>query len=247
MIYGRPTGIHHSQAAKQQYNFPKAIDDEYLNLGQSQPDNVPSLYAFYHYVAKLYCVVDEVLELLYEVTREGGSHDPACTLDGTDCHSHNSRNLKASSISATIIQMDSSLLSWHNSLPAFLKFCIDNPTAGGEQHITTQRQKNILRYRFLGIRILIHRQALLYLLQPPDKRQWLQNTQQRTSSDGVKQRYAAGNGTCSPFESSFAQLSARVCVSSAELLIEAVSLGRPLSLSGAWWWDFYCKTIQVAQ
>jgi hypothetical protein len=240
MIYGRPTGIHNSNVARQQYKFPKAIDDQYISCGQHQPDDVPSLYAFFHCVAKLYCVVDEILEFLHGVNRAGG-HDPECNLDRTDCRMDDCRYFKAPSIPIAILQLDNNLLSWHDSLPDFLQFSIDSTISEDGQSMVIQRQRNILRYRFLGIRILLHRQTILYLLQPPERRQWFQDSHQLSLSPAGPQKRPGEQRPRSPFELSFEKTSARICVSSAELLIEGISVGRPLNLAGAWWWDFYCK------
>ncbi len=132
MIYGRPTGIHHSHTAKD--NFPKAIDDKYISLGQQQPDGVPSLNAFLHFVAKLYCVVDDILELLDEINR-GGDQDSQSTLEKNNCHMENCRRPKAPSTPAAIIQIDNNLLRWHDSLPSFLKFSIDTHNVDDGQDI----------------------------------------------------------------------------------------------------------------
>jgi hypothetical protein len=242
MIYGRPIGIHHSQAAKRQYIFPKAIDDQYISSGENQPANVPSLFAFFHYVAKLYCIVDDILDLLYETARAGW-HDSNYSSTQSNHDMEDGRKPAALSMSTALPQMDRKLLSWHESLPDFLKFSIDAPTSDIGQHIAIQRQSNILRYRFLGIRILLHRQTLLYLLQPPERRQWLEAKHQRSSPLVTLQSGAVLQEAVSPFESSFARVSARICVSSAELLIECISVGRSLNLAGAWWWDFYCKLV----
>lgn len=240
MIYGRPTGIHICQAAKHQYNFPKAVDDQYIILGQYQPENIPSMYAFFHHVAKLYCVVDDVLGLLYGVNK-GEGFDPGCISDESQSQKDDCRRSNAPSTLSAIIQIDNSLLDWHDSLPGFLRFAIDTPPSDDRQHMIIQRQRNILRYRFLGIRILLHRQTLLYLLQSPERRQWFQDPPRSPSPSAGIRSLVSERGLRSPFESSFAHISARLCVCSAELLIEAISVGRPLNLAGAWWWDFYCE------
>lgn len=240
MIYGRPTGIHFSHAAKHQHNFPQAVDDQYITLGQNQPDNKPSIYAFFHHVVRMYYVVDDVLGLLYGVNRGEGS-DPGCGNNEPRCQIDDCRRFKAPSTLSAIIDIDHSLLSWHDSVPGYLRFSIDTSHSDDGQDMIIQRQKNILRYRFLSIRTLLHRQTLLYLLQSPERREGFQDSPHLPTPSTAAHSLLSERGLRSPFESSFTHISARLCVCSAELLIEAVSAGRPLNLAGAWWWDFYCE------
>lgn len=250
MIYGRPIGIPHLHMSKNQHNLPLATDDKYIALRQEQPEALPSINAFFHSTVRLYYVMDEILEILHEITA-GARSSSRYSIEAGDSAQHQSGGPTALNLLTEIVQLDGRLMSWHDSLPDFLKFSIDRLEPNEDCALWLRRQKHILKNRFLGMRILLHRQTLLFLLQPPETRIWPQKMSHRwpplfsdVSSDNVTRTSTSlgQKGSHSSFEDAIAHLSASICVSSAELQIESIDACRPQRLSGAWWWDLFCMS-----
>ena len=251
MIYGRPIGIPHNHAFSSQHSHPQAVDDKYIAQEMVQPDGIPSVNAFFVNTVTLYRVMDEIIERLHKVSTTSKS-DPGCNLhpdkqNGVQsCSCDNARQL------TSIIQLDGLLQNWHDSLPQHLKFSLDDVDQAHEYADEILRQRVILKIRFLGMRILLHRQTILFLLQDRDKRRWPRNASRKWpplfSDDAGEPSSAYGDDPCrkvipSSFEIQLAHLSARMCVQSAQMQIEMIDHSRSLKLSGAWWWDFYCRLI----
>jgi hypothetical protein len=249
MIYGRPTGIPPVRVLTNQNSLPSPIDDKYISQGEWQPDNIPSLNAFFVNCVQLYRVMDEILERLQEALAavksdsEGGSDIEKQRGTQSCCSS-------AVTELAAILQLDGLLLKWHGALPEYLKFSLENIEKDMGYPVEIQRQRVILKIRFLGLRILLHRQTVVFLLQPPEQRKWPRNASQKWPplfADTGGESFA--NGSESPgrrtvhssLETQLAHLSAGMCVSSAQMQIEMIDYYRPLKLTGAWWWDFHCK------
>lgn len=240
-------------------NFPRAVDDRFIALGLEQPEHVPSINAFFVSSVNLYRVMDEIIQRLHGATAasraEPGGHlsnssQAASTLHGTS---------DAVTQLSSILQLDGLLQGWHHSLPRHLRFSLDGIDDPDLENSTysqeIKRQKVILKIRFLGLHALLHRQTILYLLQDPEKRSWPRNNSHKWPSlfsddpGGLGptswQNPSRGTGAASPpssFEVHLAHLSAQSCVASAELQIEMIDTHRRLQQSGAWWWDFYCKS-----
>ena len=175
MLCGRPTSIHYGVFSDYQDLLPQPIDDAYISRGQNQPAEIPSLNAFFRHTVRLYHIMDDVLLRLCKA--KGTSY-----LDMRNASIDIRINRPISDINAvipllnSILQFDGHLLSWHESLPSHLKFSYS--LAGQLTSHTVpwnQRQVHSLRSHFLSMRMLLHRQTLLFLLQPQDRREWPQN------------------------------------------------------------------------
>jgi hypothetical protein len=250
MVYDRPIGIPYLHMMHEAC-LPQSTDDSYISQDQRQPKEVPSVNAFYISSIRLYYAMDEILERLHKANAMGQS-DVECGMDSKD----DSRQIDCDSnplpLLTTIVQLDGILLKWHHSLPPFLKFSLDSVKENNSYATFPwlQRQRTILRNRFVGMRILLHRQTVLFLLQPSNDRIWPQNAAYNSSplfSDISSKPSEIGstplhrNVIPSSLEDTIAQHSASICVSSALLQIESIDALRPLKLTGAWWWDFHCK------
>ncbi|KAH8809245.1 fungal-specific transcription factor domain-containing protein [Xylogone sp. PMI_703] len=249
MIYGGPLGI--SQVAPCNFvdELPKPIDDEYLAQDQGQPRNVPSVNAFLGCNVKLYSIMDGILEKLSKISNVQKRQDMASgtpsSFQGTTPIENN-----AFQFLTNIIQVDESLSNWHAKLPNYLGFPLDKVTWDGcDDGISPQiqRQRNILRARFLGMRVLLHRQNILALLQNLDQRiyyhgttnSWLALFSNVTSAASNTPLVEEAGARQPPLEIVLARHSARICVSSALLQIESIDATRPLRSTGAWWWNFH--------
>ncbi len=249
MIYGRPIGIPHVNTPTSQNNLPSAVDDKYIACGESQPEGIPSLNAFFVSSTRLYQVMDDILERLHKVLSAMRPN----TEDNMSNNTHYSTlSCAQSPVSqlAAILQQDSLLLNWHDSLEPHLRFSLDSLEGFDDYDPIIHRQRTVLKNRFLGLRILLHRRTLLFLLQPSETRRWPWNASHKWPPlflDNSEE--STGNGTVSPgrpqshspSEIHLARLSAHICVSSAHLQLEVIDYYRPLKKTGAWWWDFHCR------
>lgn len=250
MIYGRPIGIPLSSTLECNNDLPSPVDDKYISLGEPQPEGTPSVNAFFVSATKLYRVMDKVLECLHKTIshkrQKPGDHVSADRQDTTTTMGSN-----FVSQLGTILQQDSLLLDWHAGLEPHLRFALDALEPDNEEsHPIFRRQRTILKNRFLGMRTLLHRGVLLFLLQPAESRRWSWLTSQKWPPLFLDNGdYSAINGTFSPnpshnhasLEKQLARLSASICVSAAQLQVEMIDRCRPLKQTGAWWWDFHCE------
>lgn len=248
MIYSRPIGIPYGHLSTSPDSFPRPIDDAYLGRRQAQPSGHLSVNAFFVCSARLYYLMDEILERLHKVKGvidadvkgyPSKSEGRPLLVDGSS----------ALSYLTVLIQLDGMLLAWHDLLPKDLKFSLEDVNINRQHPLLLQRQTIMLRNRFLGMRILLHRQTVLFLIQP-EKNIWPQNgahmwpplysdtTTDMFIGDSVKIRHLSKPSLS---ETAIAHLSAKTCVASALLQVESIDLYAPLNLTEAWWWDFNCS------
>lgn len=253
MIYGRPIGIPHIRTVATAGSLPQAVDDQYITAGQAQPEGVPSVNAFFASSVSLYRVMDEIFERLQEGL-VAVRPDPTCQFH-SDKRLDNYPGPTGCSCNAvpqltTLLQLDGLLLKWHDNLPTYLKFPMDGVDQPNDDSSELQRQRAILKIRFLGLRILLHRQTILFLLQPQASRNWPRNASKRWPplfSDDVGGSTALrceASGRPNPYsslETQLAHLSVRMCVDSAQLQIEMIDHYRAFNVIVAWWWDFNCE------
>ena len=231
-------------------DFPSLVDDSFTAMGQTQPSDQPAINAFFYSVTKLYHLMDEILDILQDTSRIGrisGTRTPYS--QWLLPHQQPSDPMALSQLTA-IFRLDTLLCQWHNELPRHLKFSLDGLDDLKALPPIFQRQKGILKMRFLGMRILLHRQSMLYLLQTEGSRSWPRNTSRKWPplfSDIYGDKYDAnqhdqnnGGNEASFVEGQLARISATICVQMAQLQIGTVDAGRKLRLSGAWWWDLHC-------
>ena len=239
-------GIPYGEFSEYQDLLPREVDDRYISRGQEQPTDTPSVHSFFLHSVRLYHVMDNVLLRLRNAKT-------TAYFDIQKASSDIRINRPVSNINAmlsllnTILQLDGHLLSWHEYLPPHLQFplhSVDPPNPETPQWI--QRQTHSLRSRFLGMRMLLHRQTILFLLQPPERLNWPQNGIQEWPplfSDCNSDTRVGGStlfrrqGVPSPVETTLTHLSANICISSAILQIEVIDRKIPSKLNGEWWWD----------
>ena len=248
MIYGRPLGIPHiSLKSTIQTTLPKEIDDEFIAKDLEQPEGVYSINAFFLYNVKLYSVLDQILEKLNGALTNDANTTENSYISPEIADSRETRTLFSMT---TTLQLDRMLLNWHGSLPEFLRFSLNKVEWPDNLSTQIQRQRNILCARFLGMRILLHRQSVLFLLEDPNNRMRPRNgiSSWLPLFSDIPADFKPGSLPCErvddealSLETTLARLSARICVTSAQLQIEAIDCQRPLKVTGAWWWNFHCK------
>ncbi|KAL8702744.1 MAG: hypothetical protein Q9201_004083 [Fulgogasparrea decipioides] len=248
-LYGRPVGIPYGQFSDYQDLLPQQVDDSHIALGQSQPTDAPSINSFFRHSVRLYHVMDHVL-LRLRNAKKTAYFDLVKASADVQIQTPVSNVNAMSSLLVTILQLDGYLLSWHEYLPPHLRFSLDGPDDTPPTNVPwIQRQKHCLRSRFFGMRMLLHRQTILFLLQPSERRNWPQNGIQEWPplfSDCYSDTLVGGStpirrqGIPSPVETTLTHLSARICVESAVSQIEAMERLLNSERIGDWW-DFNCK------
>ena len=247
MIYGRPIGIPYGRFSTSPDSFPWPINDSCIIRHQAQPPRDVSMIAFFVYSIRLHYLMDEVLERLH---RAKGVID--ADLRGTPSKSLGWPLLvesnSALSYLTVVIQLDGMLLAWHDSLSEELQFSLEDLAADKQYPRWLQRQRIILRLRFLGMRNLLHRQTVLFLMQPY-KEIWPQNEAHMWPplySDTTMDMSIGGSVAVRHFskpslpETTLAHLSAKTCVAAALSQIESIYLYSSQNLTESWWWDFNC-------
>ena len=172
MLYGRPMGIPYGEFSEYQDLLPQQVDDEYITRSQDQPVHIPSLNSFFHHNVRLYHVMNDVLLRLRNAKTGAYSEMAKASSDMRITRPVSNINATVPLLN-TILQLDGHLLSWHEHLPPHLHFSLQNIVPPNpETPLWIQRQIYSLRNRFLGMRMLLHRQTILFLLQPPERRSW---------------------------------------------------------------------------
>ncbi|RDW81874.1 hypothetical protein BP6252_02986 [Coleophoma cylindrospora] len=247
MIFNRPNSSS-SPMYEAGLEISPQINDLNIEQDQNPPDQMSSLDSFFLHTTRLYCIADEIS---HHLSNTGVTN---ISSSSTEVHRGRSRTTdlpgsRMLSYLTTVNQLDQLLLRWRDSLPNSLKFNDHKTDREGDVLAPIQRQRNVIHTRFLGLRILLHRQSLLYLLQRSESRPLahLPPTQWRplfweTSIESDLAAYSK-NPTPSPLETTAAQLNAHLFVSSAQQLLEL--LGPTRSHAGGWWFDFHFSVMST--
>ncbi|UKZ46669.1 hypothetical protein TrVGV298_000875 [Trichoderma virens] len=154
---GRPPTIHDIPAIR--VGLPLAVDDEYLNEASNytQPNHVPSKIEYFNHIVTQCRLLAKVLDTLYDNTpSSSGSAGGSSTSSSAGRDTRVRIKIDLPDLLAMSIQLDGELVVWQSMLPPHLRTDSDVP----EWHF--ERQRSVLLMRFLHIRLLIHRQTLLY-------------------------------------------------------------------------------------
>ena len=229
-----------------QDRLPRRIDDTYIASDKDQPPATPSINTFFHHSVRLYHVMDDVFLRLRNAKTNAYFDVSKASID-THINRPVSNVNALISLLNKILELDGHLLSWHEYLPTYLQFPLE---ALGSPNQTfdpwVQRQFNIMRSRFLSMRMLLHRQTLLFLLQAPDRRAWPQDGIQEWPplfSDRYNDTLVGGSttfrrqGAPSQVETTLTHLGAKTCVSSALLQIAAIDAQTLGKFQGESWWS----------
>lgn len=252
MIFGRPFSIPYGQFSNYQDMLPQQIDDEYIMKGHEQPPNHNSINAFFRHIIRLHHVMDDALLRLRE-TKSAAYYESINGSCDTGIRRPISGVNAAISLLTTILQLDGHLLSWQEYLPDYLKTNSINSECTSKLMRGVRRQAYVLHGRFLALRILLHRQTVLFLLQPVDRRSWPQAGIQEwppifsdcynDSPVGVSTKFREGRAPSS-VETALARTSAEICISSAMEQIEMIDLPSSKAFPReGWWWDFNCEAL----
>jgi hypothetical protein len=247
MVYGRPMGIPPLQMDNQELSLPLDIDDQYIATGQSQPKEVPAMNTFFRSTIQLYIVMEGILQ---EFTSLSCPRPNINSATGELLDPCSTGGVSTLALLTAIIDLDERLMLWHRSLPDFLRFPLDLVEMTPDYPFWLQRQRAILQHRFLGMRVLLHRQTILYLLRSHKDRVWLCGASYRwpASFSDIGRDMAFVSHAFTRLEErphlvaerSLAQEGAKICIKSALLLVEAILYHSPRRLTSTWWWNLHC-------
>ncbi|KAK5332102.1 hypothetical protein LTR93_001107 [Exophiala xenobiotica] len=150
MKFGRPPSIVLTDANA--VDMPLEVDDQYITDHSSaprQPLGRPARMSFFVQTIRLSNIIHGILSLLYSTTRRvARKQEEATSL---------SRNMmEESSMVGDVLVLDGQLRAWWEDLPSYLK---QQPAFPDD--IDFQRQRNVMRIRFLQMRLLLQRPSFL--------------------------------------------------------------------------------------
>lgn len=265
MVYGSPFGIAHMPRPARNQELLSSTDDRFLEEDKAQPSDVPSVNAFFVNTVKLYRIMDEILVALPPRSQLAPS-----PLTSTVPYSQSYDAHYIITQLNAIFELDALLLEWHRNLPPHLAFSLErlDDTSPFLPYIL-RLHKVVLKLRFLGMRILLHRQSVLFLLQDQVDASWPPNaagghhtTFSKTSSrellrsnlsngaNGETRQHERQSSTTTAstttratrVDTQLARVSASICVQMAQLQVETIDANRPLKMTGAWWWNLHCES-----
>ncbi|RHZ50185.1 hypothetical protein CDV55_102112 [Aspergillus turcosus] len=200
MTYGRPSMTSHLPSVP----LPETGEEEHSS-------GTPSPMTFYISTIELYRILDSILSDIYGAWRGHSSH-------GSRRHATKHGGLDV------IIELEEKLSEYENNLPHFLDWNRPLDQAITEQ-LTLQRQRNVLRARYLYLRLLLYRPILTQLC-----------------SESVHPRTQADKRSSSLYASILSKCAA-ACVRAAIDLVSYVHETYHTSATDPWWYNgFYTST-----
>lgn len=233
IVYGRPAALPPLRAHKDCPDLPTDMENDCARRNGGVP-GAPTEIPFFRQSIQLYITMEEITREFFErTTRQNAG--------GSTTH-----RVGPLAVLSTLLDLDEIFLTWHSKLPDHLKFQLDQTETAPHYPLWLQRQRAILQHRFLILRIVFHRQSLMYLLHPDKEQDWLQSLSPRWPSSFGSPTLGAPSPAPllrrlpGPSERHLALESAKICVSSALLLVESVQSHSAQRISGAWWWSLHC-------
>lgn len=203
MKLGRPCSI--SLADAHAIDLPCEVDDQYIEENSTtprQPSGRFSRLSFFNQTIKLSYVIDGVLSTLY-------SHTPKKQGD----HNLVQNRTEEGTVIGNVALLDGQLQAWWNDVPLHLKQEPELP-----DDVDFQRQRSVLRIRFLSIRLLLQRPAFLLLV----------------------------NNKCrDDFTKAVAIASSNVCVSTAEETVRLIDSRYHRQMLNSLQYNLHCKSLSL--
>lgn len=203
MTYGRPSMTSHLPSVP----LPETGEEEHSS-------GTPSPMTFYISTIELYRILDSILSDIYGAWRGHSSH-------GSRRHATKHGGLDV------IIELEEKLSEYENNLPHFLNWNRPLDQAITEQ-LTLQRQRNVLRARYLYLRLLLYRPILTQLCS--------ESVHPRTQAD----KRSSSHPSSSSLYASIISKCAAACVRAAIDLVSFVHETYHTSATDPWWYNGFC-------
>lgn len=209
--------------------LPMAIDDEQLNFctsGCEQPQGVISQNFFMVENLKLAKVLATILSYIYGA---GFRKPPGQQLRSTESLDDG--------ISA-LLRLDGTLEQFEASLPETLDWKVNLNLEPSPVTTIFQRQRNVLRARFLHLRILLYRPSFSLYCSA------LRGVQHRNDPTVSADDFSAARED-ETLTSSIRRRCATSCVQAASELAKAIELATMKDVTGAWWFGLFCECLAL--
>ncbi|KAJ5668927.1 hypothetical protein N7462_009997 [Penicillium macrosclerotiorum] len=226
MTYGRPSMVSHISPVPLPVMRPQSQSDDPCRLSGQGCDHDLGYMIFYVSTIKLYKILESILSDIYNAWQSRSDHRRPMS----------PRRAKQNSLDL-IMELDDRLSSYETSVPTILNWCI--PHAFTSEHINQRsifkRQQNVLRARFIHLRLLLYRPMFTQLCSEERTglaRQPSTNATPQTSRPGKNAIYFSMSVNC-----------ASACVTAAMDLVLLVYETYRTAFTDAWWYNgFYTST-----
>ncbi len=201
MKLGRPPSIRSTDA--HEVDLPLEVDDQYIvdtSLVPPQPSGRPSRISFFVQTIKQSHIIDCILAKVYLANPKVQKRQDQTLL---------SHRTDESSVLGDAFLLDGQLQAWWNEMPPHLR---EEPAL--PDGIDFQRQRRVMRIRFLQIRLLLQRPIFLLF-----------------SKDQINDEFMRAGAIAS----------SRVCVSAAQETIQLIHQGYNRQLLNSLWYNLHCK------
>jgi hypothetical protein len=197
--------------------LPRAIEDDHLELNQTQPPDKFSDMAFFVEAIKLYKTLSRILSQVYG-ENENQKPDVPGGYGSFD----------------RLIGLDAELTKFAEQVPEPLQWT--NKVATAYCSPLTAQQRHVLHARFLHLRVLLYR---------PTFTQFCRIHSSSPPTPSSHRDMSTASLALSP-AASFAHCSSIACVRSAIDLIELTNQHAATNATGAWWYNmFYTRTAAM--
>ncbi|KIW05964.1 uncharacterized protein PV09_03149 [Verruconis gallopava] len=204
---GRPALLRHGSTVA----LPAAIDDEYLDKNVPQPPGQISTITFFVQAAKLYTTLGKIFSKVYG-ENETEKPDLQRCLGSID----------------QLIELDAELSEFAEEVPDALSWTKES-TEVRQRSTQLAQQSNILRARYLHLRILLYRPCFTHFCRS--------YTSKKVKSSSKRNRQLGSEVI--PLETSIAQCCAVNCLRSAVDLVDLTEHYAATTEYGAWWYSMY--------
>ncbi|KAJ5387009.1 hypothetical protein N7509_009550 [Penicillium cosmopolitanum] len=227
MTYGRPSMTSHISPASPPVMKPDLQSDDPCALAGQPCDHKSGYMTFYVSTIELYKILEAILSDIYNAWQSRSNHHRPL--------SH--RGMKHSSLDV-IMELDDKLSTYEANVPAVLNWTGIHPLSpNSHQDPIFKRQRNVLRARFIHLRLLLYRPMFTQLCSD-DRMDFARQTGSGSDSDkptiGLEKNviYNSMSVNC-----------AAACVRAAVELVSHVHATYKTSLTDAWWYNgFYTST-----
>ncbi|KAJ6134402.1 hypothetical protein N7523_000724 [Penicillium sp. IBT 18751x] len=226
MTYGRPSMTSHISPVPLPGMRPESREDDPCELSGQPCDHRLGYMTFYTSTIELYKILESILSEIYNAWQSNSRRNRPLS----------PRGLKHKSLDV-IMELDDKLSAYEASIPAVLNWTHPSPpfSASTSQGAIFQRQRNVLRARFIHLRLLLFRPMFTQLCSEErlgPSRHPGQEANKSTARPEKNIIYSSMSVNC-----------AAACVTAAVDLVSLVYETYRTSLTDAWWYNgFYTST-----